>query len=153
MGKKSLREADLLDFKNLMNKRFTLKASTSLLKRARHVITEIKRTEDAARLLQRSKYIPFGRLMLESHKSLKEDFEVSCPELDRLVELAMQIEGVLGSRMTGGGFGGCTVTLLRADVVDKVIKHILANYEGDPIFYVCKPSNGSKRCCYCARFA
>jgi galactokinase len=56
-----------------------------------------------------------GRLMLESHLSLRDDYEVSCQELDFLVDAAMKIDGVYGSRMTGGGFGGCTVTLLRAD--------------------------------------
>lgn len=59
--------------------------------------------------------------MVESHRSLRDDFEVSCPEIDKLVELALQVEGVLGSRMTGGGFGGCTVTM----VITELTLHIL----------------------------
>ena len=82
------------------------------MKRARHAVTEIKRTLDASEALKAGNYKKFGQLMVESHNSLRDDFEVSCPELDQLVELAMQVEGVLGSRMTGGGFGGCTVTMV-----------------------------------------
>ncbi|CAM9994312.1 unnamed protein product, partial [Laminaria digitata] len=79
--------------------------------RARHVVSENARTVDAARALKAGDYRTVGDLMLDSHRSLSEDYEVSCPELDILVELAMEVEGVFGSRMTGGGFGGCTVTL------------------------------------------
>jgi galactokinase len=84
------------------------------IKRARHAVTEIQRTTEAAEALKKKDYKKFGQLMVASHNSLRDDFEVSCPELDQLVELAMQVEGVLGSRMTGGGFGGCTVTLVSA---------------------------------------
>lgn len=73
--------------------------------RARHAITEIARTEAAARALMNNDYHQFGRLMYESHQSLRDDFEVSCEELDQLVDLARSVEGVYGSRMTGGGFG------------------------------------------------
>ncbi|CAG9854300.1 unnamed protein product [Phyllotreta striolata] len=153
MGKEFLRDADYMDFRELLENRFKLKAPTSLLKRARHVISEIKRTFDGARLLKNSKFEQFGRLMYESHESLRDDFEVSCPELDQLVELTRGVEGVFGSRMTGGGFGGCTVTLMYADAVDKLIKRIQKGYDGVPTFYVCKPSNGTKRLCECARVA
>lgn len=84
-----------------------------LLRRARHVITEIQRTVKAAEALKEKNYQKFGSLMVDSHNSLRDDYAVSCPEVDRLVELALQVEGVLGSRMTGAGFGGCTVTLVR----------------------------------------
>lgn len=67
--------------------------------------------------LKEKNYQKFGQLMVESHKSLRDDFEVSCPEVDSLVRLALQVDGVLGSRMTGAGFGGCTVTLVSIKVI------------------------------------
>lgn len=84
-----------------------------MVKRARHVVTEIERTTLAAQALKEKNYVKFGELMIESHRSLMTDFEVSCPEVDQLVDIALKSEGVLGSRMTGGGFGGCTVTMVR----------------------------------------
>src|SRR5271169_3161348 len=83
-------------------------------RRCRHVITENDRVIRAADALARQDMKSFGRLMRESHASLRDDFQVSCHELDLMVELAVQIEGVYGARMTGGGFGGCTITLLEA---------------------------------------
>jgi len=117
-------------------------------KRVRHVITEIKRTDEAASALSSGEYTTFGDLMLASHISLRDDYEVSCKELDQLVDFAMEMkaEGVFGSRMTGGGFGGCTVTLVKASAVDKVIEHIAAKYSAGgntATFYVCPPSDGS----------
>lgn len=119
-----------------------------MFKRVRHVITEIKRTDDAAKCLESGDYKSFGKMMVESHNSLRDDYEVSCKELDMLVEYAMELEseGVFGSRMTGGGFGGCTVTLLKASCVDKVVSHMKAKYDvGDrhATFYVCPPSDGA----------
>jgi galactokinase len=76
-----------------------------MYKRARHAITEILRTEIAATALSNNDYYEFGQLMYDSHASLRDDFEVSCEELDQLVELARSVDGVYGSRMTGGGFG------------------------------------------------
>jgi len=87
-------------------------------RRARHVVTEIERAVHAAAHLRRSEWERFGERMYESHASLRDDFEVSCAQLDTLVECAREIGvagGVYGSRMTGGGFGGCTVTLARTD--------------------------------------
>ena len=82
--------------------------------------------------------------MIESHNSLRDDYEVSCTELDTLVELALKVDGVLGSRMTGGGFGGCTVTMVYERAVTKLIDYINNNYEGNATFYICKPSNGAQ---------
>jgi galactokinase len=79
--------------------------SPVIYKRARHAVTEIIRTEAGAKALSNNDYKQFGQLMYESHESLRDDFEVSCEELDELVELARSVEGVYGSRMTGGGFG------------------------------------------------
>lgn len=95
-----------------------------MIKRTRHVVTEIKRTIDAVEALEKGDLKKFGQLMNESHDSLKNDYEVSSVELDTLVKAAREINGVLGSRLTGAGFGGCTITLLRKDVIDETINHM-----------------------------
>ncbi|MBA2339690.1 MAG: galactokinase [Pyrinomonadaceae bacterium] len=84
-------------------------------RRCCHVVTENDRTLEAVEALRRSDFQRMGRLMFESHESLRADYEVSCAELDALVEIAGRIEGVFGARMTGGGFGGCTVNLVRRE--------------------------------------
>jgi len=98
-------------------------------KRAMHVIGEIVRTQMAARVLERGDLKLFGKCMNESHESLKEFYEVSCPELDTLVDIARSLPGVLGSRLTGAGFGGCTVTLLRKDSLEIFLRELPAAYE------------------------
>jgi galactokinase len=89
-----------------------------------------------------------GKLMVESHASLRDDYEVSCAELDFLVDTALSLEGVYGSRMTGGGFGGCTVTLLRADAAQAFKERIAAAYQAKfdvtPQVYDCRPSDGAR---------
>jgi len=107
------------------------------------VIGEIQRTTEGAKALKDKNYHKFGKLMVESHNSLRDDYEVSCSELDSLVELALKVEGVLGSRMTGAGFGGCTVTMVYSHAVPKVIENINKNYKGKPTFYICKASTGA----------
>ena len=87
-------------------------------RRCRHVITENARVLDASAALAADELLQFGRLMTASHNSLRDDFEVSCDELDCLVDIANGTEGVLGSRMTGAGFGGCTVTLIHMDAIE-----------------------------------
>ncbi|XP_076472479.1 galactokinase-like [Babylonia areolata] len=144
MGKKSLREATEEDLEAFKDK---LDAET--YRRVHHVITEIRRTDDAAAALEKNDYKLFGKLMVDSHNSLRDDYEVSCKELDILVEAAMEMEkeGVFGSRMTGGGFGGCTVTLLRKEAVDKVIENIQTRYKASgntATFYVVAPSEGAR---------
>ncbi|XP_063695773.1 galactokinase-like [Culicoides brevitarsis] len=118
------------------------------LKRARHVITEIKRTCEAAHALKTNNFEKLGRLMNDSHASLRDDFEVSCKELDILVEIAQKSQGVLGSRMTGGGFGGCTVTLVTKTDVEKVIQGMEKEYQEKcgikADFYVVGPSDGAR---------
>jgi galactokinase len=86
-------------------------------KRCRHVVMENQRVLDAAELLRNGQLAAFGRLMNESHASLRDLYQVSCPELDALVEIGQKTDGVLGSRMTGGGFGGCTVHLTEKEAV------------------------------------
>lgn len=82
--------------------------------------------------------------MVESHHSLRDDYEVSCPELDQLVEAALSAPGVYGSRMTGGGFGGCTVTLLEASTASQAMQHIQARYSGTATFYLSQAADGAK---------
>ena len=98
---------------------------------ARHVIGEIERTAQAAECIRRSDWVDFGRLMGESHVSLRDDYAVSCFELDTAVEIAQGIGrtgGVFGCRMTGGGFGGCAVALIETAAQDAIVREIAAAY-------------------------
>ena len=94
--------------------------SDVVYRRCRHVITENARVLDASAALSADELAQFARLMTASHNSLRDDFEVTCDELDCLVDIANDTEGVLGSRMTGAGFGGCTVTLIHMDAIEKL---------------------------------
>ena len=97
-------------------------------RRVRHVVTEIARTLEAAEALSVNDYLRMGQLMYESHESLKNDYEVSSAELDLLVSLASTVKGVFGARMTGGGFGGCTVNLVKKDRVPEFQSFISREY-------------------------
>ncbi|MGD9562939.1 MAG: galactokinase [Pyrinomonadaceae bacterium] len=99
-----------------------------LLKRARHVITENERVSAAVRSLRSGDLAAFGNLMNGSHNSLRDDFEVSCRELDIMVEIARRQPGVFGARMTGGGFGGCTINLVEAGFHRDLISNIASDY-------------------------
>ena len=99
--------------------------SEVVFRRCRHVITENARVLDASAALAADELVQFGRLMTASHNSLRGDFEVSCDELDCLVDIANGTEGVLGSRMTGAGFGGCTVTLIHMDAIETLRANLL----------------------------
>ena len=116
-------------------------------RRARHVVTEDRRVGQFVDASGQRDAPRMGRLMLESHASLRDDYQVSCDELDYLVQAAMKIDGVYGSRMTGGGFGGCTVTLLRADAAGAFQEKIVAAYEAGfdvtPQVYLCQASDGA----------
>jgi len=121
-----------------------------LYRRARHVVTENARTRAAADALAGGDWRAAGALMYESHRSLRDDFEVSSPELDTLVELAHDIGeagGVFGARMTGGGFGGCTVTLAAADRVADIGERLAREYQrrhGRALtWFVSRPSRGA----------
>jgi galactokinase len=98
-------------------------------RRCRHVITENQRVQDAEDALQHSDLQRFGQLMYASHASLDEDCEVSCRELNVMVDLARKVDGVYGSRMTGGGFGGCTVNLIESKAVAEFQTIISRDYE------------------------
>lgn len=139
LGKNSLREATMKELEDAKGK-----LDEVTYKRACHVIAEIQRTEKATEALKSADYEEVGKLMVESHNSLRDLYEVSCPELDELVSAALEVEGVFGSRMTGGGFGGCTVTLLQAHAVDATIRHIKEKYRGNATFYVTTPSEGAR---------
>ena len=99
--------------------------SEIVFRRCRHVITENARVLDASAALAADELVQFGRLMTASHNSLRDDFEVSCDELDYLVDIANGTEGVLGARMTGAGFGGCTVTLIHMDAIETLRANLL----------------------------
>ena len=118
-------------------------------RRCRHVVSENARVLDAADALKRREMGRFGPLMYDSHRSLKDDYEVSCRELDVMVDLASQIEGVLGARMTGGGFGGCTVNLVQKSAVENFRAKIAEGYETStgiqPDIYVCSAADGAGR--------
>ena len=117
------------------------------LRRARHAVTENQRTIQAVEALKRGDIFEFGQLMNASHLSLKEDYEVSCEELDILVEEAWDIDGVLGSRMMGAGFGGCTVSIVENSAVNEFIRKVGENYEQrtglHAEFYVVETGNGA----------
>jgi galactokinase len=118
-------------------------------RRAHHVISEDKRVLSATEALNVNDLETFGRLMNESHDSLRDDYEVTGMELDALVEEARKIDGVLGSRMTGAGFGGCTISLVRSDATDDFIARVGANYQArtglKPEFYVTNIRDGAKK--------
>ena len=118
-------------------------------KRAKHAVYENARTLEAAKALTCGDVAAFGRLMNESHASLRDDYEVSCEELDLLAQTAQGVRGVYGARMTGGGFGGCTVNLVKTDCADGFIKAItdayIKKYSRTPEIYAFKPSAGVRR--------
>ena len=99
------------------------------VKRAKHAVYENQRAIKAVEALKANDVETFGKLMNASHVSLRDDYEVSCEEIDILVDLAWETEGVIGSRITGGGFGGCTVSIVKNDAVDNFISKIGAAYK------------------------
>ena len=119
----------------------------TVYRRARHVVAENARTLEAARALEAGDAAGFGRLMSESHASLRDDYEVSCSELDTLVDLAVR-GGALGARMTGGGFGGCTVNLVPSERIDAFVEDVSRGYHEraglEPLVYVVSPSDGAR---------
>jgi galactokinase len=140
-GVKALRDVSMEHFE-----RYGRELPETVRKRCLHVITEDARVLDAAEALAQKDGVRFGRRMRESHASLRDDFEVSCHELDMMVELAEQIEGVHGARMTGGGFGGCTINLVRSENVKEFESKVAEGYEKatgkKPEIYVFKATDG-----------
>ena len=107
-GVTALRDAELKDLDGIAGD-----VDDVIIKRARHIISENERVQKAVAMLEAKDAEGFGSLMSESHESLKHDYQVSCDELDKVVDIAQETDGVLGARMTGGGFGGCVVALVK----------------------------------------
>jgi galactokinase len=121
--------------------------SEILFRRARHIVTENYRVLEAVQVLESGDIERFGQLMNASHESLRDDYEVSSKELDVLVELAWKQPGVLGARMTGAGFGGCTVNLVRQDAAEDFAEAVRRGYQ-DTLglkaeIYICRASQGA----------
>ena len=118
-------------------------------KRAKHAVYENQRTIQAVKALKNNDLETFGKLMNESHVSLRDDYEVTGKELDTLVEAAWKQDGVIGSRMTGAGFGGCTVSIVKEEAVDAFIKNVGEIYEKEigyeADFYVVEIGDGTRR--------
>ena len=122
-----------------------------VFRRARHVVTENERTLQAARFIQGGKWSEVGELMYDSHASLRDDYEVSCPELDTIVEIAESLgekEGLIGCRMTGAGFGGCAVSLVRTQALKSVARKLQEAYENKtgnmPAIFSSRPAGGAR---------
>lgn len=120
-----------------------------VLRRAKHAVYEHQRVIKAIKALKAGDLATFGQLMNASHKSLKEDYEVTGIELDTLAEEGQHLEGVLGSRMTGGGFGGCTVTLVKEDKADNYIQKVGEIYKNkinlEATFYIANVGEGARK--------
>ena len=123
--------------------------SPNALKRARHVITENTRTVAAANALIHHDLKELGRLMAEAHERYSKDFEASCPEADTMVMLANQLPGLIGARLTGGGFGGCTINLVEQDEARRFADALCAKYANatgiSPQIHICHASSGAHR--------
>jgi galactokinase len=117
-----------------------------LYRRARHIVTENDRVKSAAAALGTGNAGAFGEFMRESQRSLRDDYQVSCAELDVMVEIASRQPGVYGARMTGGGFGGCTINLVASEFSAEFKKQVAQAYHSatghEPSVYLCQPSQG-----------
>jgi galactokinase len=145
LGVASLRDADPEQLERARSK-----MEPVVYRRARHVISEIERTVHAAEGVRASNWPTVGQLMYASHTSLRDDYEVSCPELDTVVEISQNIGlngGMFGCRMTGGGFGGCTVALVEAAKVRAISDRVASEYERrtkiKPTLFVSRPAAGA----------
>ena len=142
-GITALRDVDIADFDRY---KYHLPLITE--KRCGYVIKEDDRVLQSVQALEENDLVRFGVLMNESHIGLRDKYEVSCPELDAMVEIAWSADGVLGSRMTGAGFGGCTVTLITEDDVEQLIEKVRKEYPErtglQPEIYVCSAEDGAR---------
>lgn len=140
-GIRALRDVSLDDFH-----RYQHLLQPVVQKRCRHVIFENERVLESIAALQENDVKRFGQLMYESHRSLKEDYEVSCLELDAVVEIAQQVEGVFGARMTGAGFGGCAICLVDNGRATELIARLESEYPKrtriEPKIYACSIEDG-----------
>ncbi|MFW6268841.1 MAG: galactokinase [Bacillota bacterium] len=139
----ALRDVSLIEFEEYKDGLSELET-----KRAKHVISENDRVKESIEALKEDKFERFGELMIQSHESLRDDYEVSCKELDIMVDLALEVEGTLGSRMTGAGFGGCTVSLVKKEAVNDFKEKVAAGYKQatgiETDIYVSSPADGAR---------
>jgi galactokinase len=140
---KSLRDVSVEQFN-----RFASHLPERVEKRARHVVEEIERSRRAIPLLEQGNMEEFGKLINQCHASLRDLYEVSIPELDTMVEVAQSLTGCYGARLTGAGFGGCTVNLVVREQADTFSEALAARYESEtgfpPEIYICSASNGAE---------
>jgi galactokinase len=140
---KSLRDVNLEDYNRLSHK-----LPIVVEKRARHVVEEIDRTSRAVPMLEHGRIREFGQMMNDCHASLRDLFEVSVPELDKMVEIAQGLPGCYGARLTGAGFGGCTVNLVEKSAAEEFSTRLARNYRKStglkPQIYICRSSDGAR---------
>ena len=140
-GIRSLRDVPLQDLEQDRDQ-----LSEIVYRRCRHVVTENDRVQVAASLLEQNDLKGFGELMAQSHASLRDDYEVSCRELDTMVDIAVRQKGIFGARMTGGGFGGCTINLVQASQADAFRQEVAIAYEQatglKPEIYISSAADG-----------
>jgi galactokinase len=145
--RKAMQGLSFRDFVSVDLVEFMGNLPEEIRRRSMHVVQEIRRVYEAYEAILRSDTAVLSKIILHSHESLRDLYEVSCPEIDWLVKRAQEIEGVLGSRMTGQGFGGCTYTILREDAVEEY-RNRLEDYERifgfHPLVYPIKPATGSR---------
>ena len=126
---------------------FAKKLPAEVAKRARHVVEEIGRSNQAEALLEAGDVQNFGRLMNKCHVSLRDLYEVSCPELNLMVNIAQSLDGCYGARLTGAGFGGCTVNLVATEQTDNFAQVLANGYEREtslhPEIYITSASSGA----------
>jgi len=142
-GIRTLRDVTPLDFS-----RFSSLLPDETRLRAQHIVEEISRVNQALEILKKGDAQGFGKLMFTTHESLRDLYEVSCDELDALVEIAQRLEGVYGARLTGAGFGGCTVNLVKEELAHSIVEKIKTNYVKtcgrQAEVYLCRASSGAK---------
>ena len=140
---RALRDVSVEDFNRLSHKLPAL-----VEKRARHVVEEVDRSRRAIPLLETGDIAEFGRIMNDCHASLRDLYEVSVPELDAMAAIAQGLPGCLGARLTGAGFGGCTVNLVEKDQVDAFVSELAAQYQArtglNAEIYICRASDGAR---------
>jgi galactokinase len=122
--------------------------SDTLYRRCRHIISENKRVQEVAKLFEHGQVDGLRELMAASHRSMRDDYEISCRELDVMVDIAARQAGVYGARMTGGGFGGCTINLVDAEQAEEFQVRVSADYDAAiglrPDIYICEASEGAE---------
>jgi galactokinase len=145
--RKAMRGLSFRDFVSVDLVEFMGNLPEEIRRRSMHLVQEIRRVYEAYDAICRSDFAALSKIINHSHESLRDLYEVSCPEIDWLVKRAQEIEGVLGSRMTGQGFGGCTYTILREDVIDEY-RNRMEDYERifgfHPLVYHVKIATGGR---------